>query len=44
MGYATLVVTYIAVAGALVWILRRLARIPPDVPGPTPPHSTAQPA
>ena len=34
-----------AVAGAVVWILRRLARTPLDVPGAdAPPHSTAQPA
>ena len=45
VGYAALVVTYIAVAGAVVWILRRLARTPLDVPGAdAPPHSTAQPA
>jgi cytochrome d ubiquinol oxidase subunit I len=45
VGYAALVVTYIAVAGAVVWILRRLARTPLDAPGAdAPPHSTAQPA
>jgi cytochrome bd ubiquinol oxidase subunit I len=43
VGYAALVVTYIAVAGALVWILRRLARAPLNVPGSdAPPHPTSQ--
>ena len=28
VGYATLVVVYVAVAGGVVWILRRLARAP----------------
>ncbi|MGH2896807.1 MAG: cytochrome ubiquinol oxidase subunit I, partial [Solirubrobacteraceae bacterium] len=33
VGYAALVITYIAVAGAVVWILRRLSRAPLDLPG-----------
>jgi cytochrome d ubiquinol oxidase subunit I len=33
VGYAALVITYIAVAGAVVWILRRLARAPLELPG-----------
>jgi len=33
VGYAALVITYIAVAGAVVWILRRLARAPLNLPG-----------
>jgi cytochrome d ubiquinol oxidase subunit I len=32
VGYAALWVVYIAVAVAVVWILRRLARAPLDVP------------
>ncbi len=32
VGYATLVVVYIGVAAALVWVLRRLAKAPLDVP------------
>ncbi|HEY6522409.1 MAG TPA: cytochrome ubiquinol oxidase subunit I, partial [Solirubrobacteraceae bacterium] len=45
VGYAALVVTYIGVAGALVWILRRLSRAPLDVPGAdAPPDSELQPA
>jgi cytochrome d ubiquinol oxidase subunit I len=31
VGYATLVVVYIGVAAAVVWILRRLARAPLEV-------------
>jgi cytochrome bd ubiquinol oxidase subunit I len=46
IGYATLVITYVFVAGAVAWILRRLARapldIPPDGPSGIPPE--AQPA
>ena len=34
VGYGTLVVTYIALAGAVAWILRRLARMPLEVPDP----------
>jgi cytochrome d ubiquinol oxidase subunit I len=45
VGYTVLVVTYVAVAGALVWILRRLARSPLDLPGAeAPARSTPQPA
>jgi cytochrome bd ubiquinol oxidase subunit I len=40
IGYATLVITYVAVAGAVAWILRRLARAPlqvsPESPEPQP--------
>ncbi len=32
VGYATLVVVYIGVAAALIWVLRRLAKAPLDVP------------
>jgi cytochrome bd ubiquinol oxidase subunit I len=32
VGYGTLVVTYVAVAFAAAWILRRLARMPLDLP------------
>jgi cytochrome bd ubiquinol oxidase subunit I len=43
VGYGALVITYLAVAGAVVWILRRLARAPLDMPGAdAPPHSTAR--
>jgi len=34
VGYATLVVVYIALAGAVAWILRRLAHRPLDAPVP----------
>jgi cytochrome bd ubiquinol oxidase subunit I len=45
VGYTALVITYIAVAGAMVWILRRLARSPLHLPGAdAPPDSTLQPA
>jgi cytochrome d ubiquinol oxidase subunit I len=45
VGYAALVITYLAVAAAVVWILRRLARAPLELPGAdAPPHSSAQPA
>jgi cytochrome bd ubiquinol oxidase subunit I len=45
VGYAALVVTYIGVIAAAVWILRRLSRMPMDLPaGDAPPESsTAQP-
>jgi cytochrome d ubiquinol oxidase subunit I len=44
VGYGALVVIYIGVAGALVWILRRLANLPLDVPEPdAPPPSTTAP-
>jgi cytochrome bd ubiquinol oxidase subunit I len=46
VGYVTLVITYLAVAAAVAWILRRLARapleIPPEIPPGIPPE--AQPA
>jgi cytochrome d ubiquinol oxidase subunit I len=32
IGYATLFVVYVGVACAVVWILRRLARAPLDIP------------
>jgi cytochrome bd ubiquinol oxidase subunit I len=45
VGYAALVITYVGVAGAMVWILRRLAGAPLDLPGAdAPPTSTSQPA
>jgi cytochrome d ubiquinol oxidase subunit I len=45
VGYAALVITYLAVAAALVWILRRLARAPLHLPGAdAPPDATTQPA
>jgi cytochrome d ubiquinol oxidase subunit I len=45
VGYTVLVISYLAVACALVWILRRLARSPLDLPGAgTPPASTPHPA
>ena len=45
VGYGVLVVTYVGVAVAVAWILRRLARIPLESPGAdAPPPSTAQPA
>src|SRR6201990_84867 len=45
VGYTALVITYIGVAGAMVWILRRLARSPLDLPGAdAPPYSDPQPA
>jgi cytochrome d ubiquinol oxidase subunit I len=40
IGYGTLVVTYIALAGAVAWVLRRLARAPlgqTDAEAPPPP-------
>ncbi len=37
VGYATLVVTYLALAVAVAWILVRLQRRPLDVPGEPPP-------
>ena len=43
VGYGTLVVTYLAVAGGLVWILRRLARMPlASEGGDAPPPSSHQ--
>jgi cytochrome bd ubiquinol oxidase subunit I len=42
IGYGTLVVTYLAVAGGVVWILRRLARMPLDLEGSDAPPSSAQ--
>jgi cytochrome d ubiquinol oxidase subunit I len=45
VGYAALVITYLAVAVAMVWILRRLARSPVNLPGAdAPPTSSPQPA
>jgi cytochrome bd ubiquinol oxidase subunit I len=46
VGYGALVITYLAVAGALVWILWRLAKMPLDPPSADvpPPSTTAQPA
>jgi hypothetical protein len=44
VGYVALVITYIAVAGAVVWILRRLARSPLDLPGADAPPDSAVPA
>ncbi len=45
VGYGVLVVTYVGVAVAVAWILRRLARIPLESPGAdAPPPSSAQPA
>ena len=32
IGYGTLLVTYIALAGAVAWVLRRLANVPLEVP------------
>src|ERR1700683_83001 len=41
VGYTVLAIAYLIVAGALVWILRRLARSPLDLPGAdAPPGST----
>jgi cytochrome d ubiquinol oxidase subunit I len=37
VGYATLVVTYLALAVAVGWILMRLARRPLDLPHEPPP-------
>jgi cytochrome d ubiquinol oxidase subunit I len=46
VGYGALVVTYVAVACGVAWILRRLAKMPLDIPGAdAPPTSSAsQPA
>jgi cytochrome d ubiquinol oxidase subunit I len=43
VGYGVLVVVYALVAGAVVWILRRLARRPLDLPGADAPPSTTSP-
>jgi cytochrome d ubiquinol oxidase subunit I len=44
VGYGVLVVTYLAVAVAVAWILRRLARSPLELPGAdAPPTSTTHP-
>jgi cytochrome d ubiquinol oxidase subunit I len=40
VGYATLVVTYIALAFAVAWIMRRLARMPLELPGAGGPGAT----
>jgi cytochrome d ubiquinol oxidase subunit I len=45
VGYAALVIAYLAVAAALVWILRRLARAPLHLAGAdAPPDTTMHPA
>ncbi len=45
VGYATLLLTYIGVAAATVWILRRLAKAPLEIPGAdAPPARTPQAA
>ncbi|MFL5865463.1 MAG: cytochrome ubiquinol oxidase subunit I, partial [Solirubrobacteraceae bacterium] len=45
VGYGVLALTYVAVAGAAVWILRRLSRAPLHLPGAdAPPTATTQPA
>jgi cytochrome d ubiquinol oxidase subunit I len=46
VGYGTLVVTYVALAFAVAWILRRLARMPLDLPdgGGTTPATSPQAA
>ncbi|HEY2260402.1 MAG TPA: cytochrome ubiquinol oxidase subunit I [Solirubrobacteraceae bacterium] len=47
IGYGTLVVTYVALAGAVFWILRRLARAPldqTDAESPPSPPSPSSPA
>jgi cytochrome d ubiquinol oxidase subunit I len=36
VGYAGLAISYVIVACALVWVLRRLARAPLDLPTDTP--------
>jgi cytochrome d ubiquinol oxidase subunit I len=43
VGYATLVVTYLALAGAVAWILRRLARAPLDLTDAESPPSSPTP-
>ena len=37
VGYATLVVVYLTLGGAVAWILRRLSQSPLDVPDQPPP-------
>ena len=37
IGYATLVIVYLALAGAVAWMLRRLARAPLELREPAPP-------
>ncbi len=45
VGYGALLVTYIAVAVGVAWVLRRLARAPLELPSADPPPSSAaQPA
>ncbi|HEX3910989.1 MAG TPA: cytochrome ubiquinol oxidase subunit I [Solirubrobacteraceae bacterium] len=41
VGYTALALVYLAVAGGVVWILRRLARAPLDGKSPPPPPTTA---
>jgi cytochrome d ubiquinol oxidase subunit I len=44
VGYATLVVTYVALGGAVAWILRRLAKAPLDLTDAESPPSSPTPA
>jgi cytochrome d ubiquinol oxidase subunit I len=44
VGYGALVITYVALAGAVVWILRRLARAPLEQTDAESPPSSATPA
>ncbi len=41
VGYATLALVYVGVAGGVVWILRRLARMPMDTSDTPPSHAAA---
>ena len=34
VGYATLVLVYVALAGAVAWVLRRMSRIPLELEEP----------
>jgi cytochrome d ubiquinol oxidase subunit I len=43
VGYGALVVTYLAVACAVAWILRRLARMPLEMPGADAPPTPSSP-
>ena len=42
VGYATLVAVYLGLGAAVVWLLRRLARVPLDVPPPPRVEATEQ--
>jgi cytochrome d ubiquinol oxidase subunit I len=45
VGYATLALVYLGVASGVAWILRRLARMPLDLPiDPTHPHLLGTPS